>query len=364
MNATLNLAKEASERAAKIIEKKARATVEELDMESKSLLESVPAHKDRALIENPGRRSDLRSLAHKITGFEINRFVLPEDIQLTPHCLFIKGMDCHLNQQYKDAIDNWKAVALAPNSPDSIRSLAYYWIGYEQNNLNQFDEAEQSFENALRYATGVRRFELQRIYFETRFFNKARYQAQSVIAPLKGLLVDISDESASEERDERRTKIVVTLGNVTSQTGRELARAGRSEEARAMLMEARELFRQVAEQDKWALFGYAETSYELGETEEAIDVFRSRVRAQAQNESVQREEPRTKVLARTTELICCLWVPEFNDEIAGIRSLVLQELGRVDERLTVYSQVQKRNVGKTEFQKDLEELVQSQVHIT
>lgn len=73
----------------------------------------------------------------------------------------------------------------------------------------------------------------------------------------------------------------------------------------------------------------------------------------------RREEPRTKVLARTTELICCFCVPRLNIEAPGIRSLVLQELGRVDERLTVYSQVQKSNVTKPEFQDDLDELMKA-----
>jgi hypothetical protein len=96
--------------------------------------------------------------------------------------------------------------------------------------------------------------------------------------------------------------------------------------------------------------------HELGELSEAQRIFREQVRTQAINESVQREEPRTKVLARTTELICCLRVPELRPEAAGIRSLVLQDLGRVDSRLTVYSQMQRRNVEKVVFQADLDEL--------
>lgn len=359
VNATLTLAKEASERAAKIIETKARSTIAELDQESQALLASVPSQDDRALIANPGSRSDLRSLAHKITGFEINRFILPEDIQLTPPCLFIKGMDFHLSQQYKDAISNWRAVALAPDTQPNLRSLAWYWIGYEQNNLNHFDEAEQSFGNALTHATGIRKYELQRIYLETRFFNKKRYSAQSVIQPLENLLNAISAEEASEERDARRTKIIISLGNVFNQTGNELIKTDRIEDAKEPYARAKELYEQVAQRDKWALFGYAEMLYALGEHEKAQQIFKDRVRGEAIDESVRREEPRTKVLARTTELICCLRVPDLRDEAPGIRSLVLQDLGRVDERLTVYSQVQKRNVTKSEFQDDLDELMSS-----
>lgn len=105
VNATLTLAQEASERAAHFIEKKARATREELDKNAKFLIESVHKEDDRALVADPKHRSALRSLAQKIAGFEINRFVLPIDIELTPHCLFIRGLDFHLNQQFIDAFE-------------------------------------------------------------------------------------------------------------------------------------------------------------------------------------------------------------------------------------------------------------------
>lgn len=356
VNATLTLAKEASERAAKAIETKARVTLEELDQECQSLLASVPAQDDRALVANPASRSDLRSLAHKIAGFEINRFVLPENIQLTAPCLFIRGMDFHLNQQFDDAFRSWRSVALTPETANGLKSLAWYWIGYEQNNLNRFGEAEQSFENALQLATGSRRYELNRILIETRFFNKAKYPAQALIQPLENLLDAISRDDAREDHDAPKMKVVITLGNVVSQVGRELSDEGKREEAHRMFERARDVYGQAAEQDKWALFGLGEMLDHLGETQEAQQLFQ-RVRGKAIEESVRRDEPRTKVLARTTELICCLRVPSLNSEATSIRSLVLQDLGRVDERMTVYSQVQKRNVTKTEFQADLEKLM-------
>jgi tetratricopeptide (TPR) repeat protein len=357
VNATLTLAKEASERAAKMIERRARAIVDELDRESQFLLASVPAQDDRALIANPASRSNLRSVAHKITGFEINRFILPEDIQLTPPCLFIRGMDFHLSQQFEDAINNWETVALSPSASDNLKSLAWYWIGYEQNNLNRFDEGEQSFENALKSATGERTYELQRILIETKFFNKKKknYRSDAMIQPLKNLLNSLPQVS-SEELEARRTKILITLGNVISETARGLTKTDRDSSLN-MFKQAKECFEQVSERDKWARFGLAEVLYALGEVETAREMFRTKVREAAIDESVRREEPRTKVLARTTELICCLCEPDLHKEAPGIRSLVLQELGRVDERLTVYSQIQKRNVTKTEFQDDLDELM-------
>jgi tetratricopeptide (TPR) repeat protein len=364
VNATLTLAKEASERAAKTIETRARVTIQELDQEAQSLLTSVPTQDDRALVANPATRSNLRALAHKIAGFEANRFILPEDLQPTPVCLFIRGMDCHLNQQFDEAFRYWRFVALSPAASDHLKSLAWYWIGYEQNNLKRFDDAEQSFDNALQHAQrmpGGRKYELQRILLETRFFNKTKYAPEVLIWPLEQLLEAIKRESPSEELEARRVKIVVTLANVIYQSGRDLQDGGKETESLARFERAEQLYREGAPKDKWALFGLAEMlhlSQVPQKKVEAQGIFK-RVRAEAIEESVRREEPRTKVLARTTELMCCLRVPEFRTEAPAIRSLVLQELGRVDERLTVYTQLQKRNVTKAEFQEDLELVMRS-----
>jgi hypothetical protein len=352
VNATLNLAKEASERAARTIELRAKQTIEELDEEAQGLLASVPAQDDRALIADPGTRSSLRSLAHRVSGFEISRFMLPENIQLTPACVFIRGMDHHLNQNFDEALRNWRSVALNPATEDWLKSWAWYWIGYEQNNLNRFPDAEQSFENALRHATGARRYELQRILLETRFFNKAKFDAESLILPFETLLEAVDQEPPSEELAARRIKIEVTFANVLIRSARD---TNDQTKARAFTRRASEMYER-ASKDKWALFGFAETlavSDIEKDREQAKLVFR-RVRAEAIQEAVSREEPRTKVLARSTELVCCLNVPDFRDEAPAIRSLVLQELGRVDARLTVYSQLQRRNVTKAEFLQDLE----------
>ena len=361
VNDTLTLAKEASERAAKMIEQRAKESVDELDRRSQFLLSSVPAQDDRALIADPASRSKLRTVAHEIAAFfEINRYIMSEAIRLTPPCLFIRGMDFHLSQQFDEAIAAWEDVAVSQTASDDLKSLAWYWIGYEQNNLIRFNKAEQSFENALKNATGPRRYELQRILIETKFFNKTKkgYSSGALIQPLKNLLLSIeSDEDPSEELEARKTKVLITLGNVIGQTGRELG-ADKTDDSSKLFAQAKEYYERVADHDKWARFGLAEMLYALGDTKTAQEMFAGKVREAAIDESVRREEPRTKVLARTTELICCLCVPDLQRrEAAGIRSLVLQELGRVDERLTVYSQIQKRNVSKAEFQDDLDSLM-------
>lgn len=353
VNATLTLAKEASERAAKIIERKAKETVEKLDKDCQALLER-PSKDDRALIGTPKNRSKLRTVARQIDRFE-SGILLLEEVNLTPACMFIKGMNLHLDQQYEEAIKSWNDVAFSNDADEKLKCLAWYWTGYEQNNIGDFESAEQSFSNSLAHASGLKRYELERIRLESRFFNKSN-PAKSLIRPFEDLLKNIEKEPPGDERDARQTRIRVTLANVLSQAGYELREVGKEDEARTMFELAKKQYKSVSG-DKWATIGLAEMLYELGDRSEAITLFNTKIIEDAQKEYISRAEPRTKVLAKTVELICCVRDPEHSAQAENVERLVIQELGRVDEGLTVYSQIQKRNIMKEDFPADLQRIM-------
>jgi tetratricopeptide (TPR) repeat protein len=350
VNATLTLAKEASERAAKSIEIKARTTLDDLDKKSKELR----ALDIKRVIAEPALRSKLHSLAQKIAGFEINLFILPPDFKLTPDCLFIRGMDFHLNQQFDEALDCWNSVALHEGTPDDLKGLALYWIGCEDNNLGKFSDACRSFERAKDVTIGVQRFELRRIIIESRFFKKE--DAKSLVEDLKGLLVEIGNEPSSDELQKIKVRTFTTLGNVYLQVGNELRKSNNKAGARTNYELASGQFQNASKEDKWALFGLAESFCRLGRKKQAKSIF-EKMRIQAANEYISKEEPRGKVQACTSELICCLRISRPRNEISVIHSQVIEALGRVDERLTIYSQIQKRNVQKGEFKNDLDDLM-------
>jgi tetratricopeptide (TPR) repeat protein len=358
VNATLGLAKEASERATRAIEQRASVTLKGLDLRARALIDSatVPSKDDRALVADPDHRSALRSLAQRISAFESNRLMLPPSIELTPECMFIRGLDFHLNQQFQDAFDSWASVAEGANTPSTLKSLAWYWIGYERNNLGEFAAARDSFEKALEFAAGPRHYELQRLCIESRFFNRAKEPASALLRPLRELLTEVGKAPPGEEIEIRKARILTTLGNVCLQAGRDLERQGGSQ-GQDIYAEAVTHFDEAKGRDKWAWVGLAQCLHASRELARAEEIFAERVRAIAINEYITREEPRTKVLARQTELICCICVPAFKTEIRGIHSQVVEALGRVDARMTVYSQVQKRNVTKNDFREDLDELM-------
>lgn len=357
VNATLQLAKDSSERAVKSVETNAISARERLDQEAKELLSRVPEEDDSALVANQERRSELISLAHKVAGFEINQLILPTPIALTPPCLFVRGMELHLRQQFEDALKYWREVALRDDTAGSLKSLAWYWIGIEQNNLARFSEAEQSFRLAGETASGARNLELQRIRLESRFCNKEEVQASALIRPLRELLNKAKEMDPTQQVEARNVKIMITLGNVIHQAGNDCRRDGRVDEATAYYEAALAVFEETDSRDKWALFGRTEALYRLARFHETYPICHGTLRNHAVAEYFGRIEPRTKVLGRTMELICCVRVPDLWNDVTVAYRNTIEALGEVDDRLTIYSQLQRRNVRQSEFRDELDQLV-------
>jgi tetratricopeptide (TPR) repeat protein len=356
VNSTLTLARDASERAANFLVEKAREALDSLDREAKTLLATVPRSDDRALVADQRRRSTLMSLAQKLSAFETNRLILPRDVKLTPPCMFIRGMEHHLKQQFDDALEYWEQVALDGSAENSLRSLAWYWIGYEHNNLGEFPIAVSSFEQALTYSEGSRSYELQRILIESRFFNKDQVNPEDLVPSLEMLLSTIEKDTPSADLEARRLKVCGTLGNILHIIGETHRQGGNLEETNRYYQKAAQYFSEGSERDKWARFGLAESLFRGGQVDAARALFEKSVLSDAQRESVDRVEPRTKVLARVTEMICYARLPQFKDRLNHMYSQVLESLGDVDERLTVYSQLQRRNISRDEFRKELAQL--------
>ncbi len=310
------------------------------------------------LASNPTLRSELSKLARRIDGFETNRLIFQETPELTPHILFIRGMDFHFNQNFEGSLASWKQVVVDKESSDELKSLAWYWMGREQNNLAKFEEAEQSFANARRSASAVMDFELQRNILESKFFNKDKGKAADLIEPLQKLLNRVAPggDANGSSVSRVRGKVLTTLGNVRIEAGDECGGAG-SQEARDHYESALDIFEQARDQDKWALFGKAEALYSLGRFDEAYPIYRDKLRRQAVDEYHRRVEPRARTVARTLELICCIRVPDLWKDVPTASENVLASLDEVDENLTVYSEIWHRNVSKPRFRGQIEQLM-------
>jgi len=290
-------------------------------------------------------------------SLQTNLGMLEKEPDLLPHCCFIRGMEFHLNQHFKSAIDYWKLAKDHENIPNPLRIISVYWIGYEQNNLAKYEDAALNFKLASDFATGAMKYELKRITIESKFFDSSKFTSEQILPEIKSLYDDIKNEIDSEEFKAVKSNVGLTLGNIYYQLGRELSESN-SKKSIEYYKEAKKTFYKTPIKNKWIWFGYGESCYKLGDYQTAENILSEKVKNEAEFEYSTRLEPRTKVLGQTTVLICSMRIKKFQSNVDTTYGLIKTILGSVDERLTIYSQLQSRNVLKKQFLVDLEKLME------
>ncbi len=93
---------------------------------------------------------------------------------MSPYATFIKGIDQYLKEQFDNAIKTWTNLLESDFKcvdQEKLKSLTFYWIGYLHNNRGQFVDGLENFDKAEKLCTDSRKYELQRMKIETRFFN-------------------------------------------------------------------------------------------------------------------------------------------------------------------------------------------------
>jgi tetratricopeptide (TPR) repeat protein len=380
VNETLSLATEASKRASKSLETRLKKTMDDLEDDSREILDSSQAFDDdKNLTIDKDICSEIHRIGRKIEGLENNLVILEDaNIILKPFCNFVRGADTYLSEQFNQGIEYWKDVANSPFTEQKLRSLAFYWIGYVYNNIGDFVKAKTNFKKAHDLAIDSRKYELSRILLETSFFN--RENISQIITDLKKLIITIENDTSDESKqvlNSRRSRLLTTLGNVYYQFGTE---ADSPEDRKSHYQNSRKIFAELLHLDetsnilsqiqsldnerrdrmKWVIFGYAESMFQLSENESELElsqnIFKKFIYHLAENEFLNREERRTKVLAKTTQLICAIRCKDDDILLSNIKSQVDSAIGGVDKRLTIYSQLQRRNVKREQLRHDIDKL--------
>jgi hypothetical protein len=149
VNDTLELAKQAHDRAAEVSRRRATASLVQVDDRAHELIHGALVHQNfKAIVEDPSLRAEVNEVASEILLVEAS--LLQQDIPLTPACLFVKGMERHLRviTEPNPAIKNLTAAARDAREPE-FAALAYYWAGYISNNIGEFVSALDKFGRAL-----------------------------------------------------------------------------------------------------------------------------------------------------------------------------------------------------------------------
>jgi hypothetical protein len=362
VNQTLELARDASERAYKAIQEKLNKKHIALEKQARYLIDDSKAHENfKVLVDNSTFRSNLLILASEIMSLQTNLGMLEREPDLLPHCCFIRGMEFHLNQHFKSAIEYWKLTKDQENIPSYLRIMALYWIGYEQNNLAEYENAALNFELASKSATGAMCYELTKMKIESNSFDNSKYTTEDILPEIKSLYDDINKKGDSKEFNKVKSNVGLILGNIYCRLGRKLSKKsdGKSrKKSNDYYKLAKETYCNTPTKDKWIWFGYAEACYKLKEYQEAKDILLKEVKNQAELEFSKRLEQRTKVLCQTTVLICSIRIKQFHKLVETIYGTIKSLMSEVDERLTIYSQLQSKNVSREQFLKDLENIME------
>jgi tetratricopeptide (TPR) repeat protein len=179
VNDTLQLAKEANDRAMKSMQSKAQSRIDEIEERSQTLLLEVFGEEEFELIINdPRRRDELHDIAAELRSLE--GYLSLQEIRLPQYTKFIKALDQFLLDDTEAAIDALR-LAFQESAVGELRRFIEYWLGYMLTTVGNYEEANSKFRDE---ETDIDKgdseyFQLDRIIAETKFFDIAKTNAEN-----------------------------------------------------------------------------------------------------------------------------------------------------------------------------------------
>jgi tetratricopeptide (TPR) repeat protein len=238
VNDTLKLAKEATDRAAHSTEIKAQARVQEIEDRAQQLmLEVFSTGEFELIIDDPGRRSELHSIAAELRSIE--GYLSLQDIELPPYTKFIKAVDQFLLDDTEAALH-----ALRRSSQDRVVSdlhrFSLYWLGYMLTTVSEYEEAISRFrdDEVDLPDDHSERLQLERIIEETEFFKVAKPRVDTA---------SVRNYEDGRSPQERYLAVAKLLDRLTKLA----ADVERSEDARAKTHTSLEVARTRADVFAW-----------------------------------------------------------------------------------------------------------------
>ena|GEM_PF-3272748 len=236
VNDTLQLAKEANDRAMKSMQSKAQSRIDEIEERSQTLLLEVFGEEEFELIVNNTRRRDeLHGIAAELRSLE--GYLSLQEIKLPQYTKFVKALDQFLLDDTEAAIDALR-VAFQESAAGELRRFIEYWLGYMLTTVGGYEEAISKFrdDEADLKEGESEYFQLDRIIAETKFFDIAKRNAERELADPKqrvvteprerfalvaGLLDELGEQAEALEqspshqaKDHTRLEIVRTRADI------------------------------------------------------------------------------------------------------------------------------------------------------
>lgn len=433
VNDTLNLAKEANDRAMKSMENKAQARVDEIEERSQTLLLDVFTQEEFELIINDAhRRNALHDIAAELRSLE--GYLSLQDIKLPQYTKFIKALDQFLLDDTETAIHALR-LSTQEGAVGDLEHFMEYWLGYMLTTVGEYEEAIRKFhhDELQLEKDDPEYFQLERIVAETEFFQIAKENAEEenadrkkgrvvtgprgrfqLIAPVLDTLSELAgtlEKSTNQHaKSHTRQEIARTRADiyewvaydpdhlddplnqeqieagdaVRAEYGEELkeSRATDFESSRAWdalrdpdvfrvwaLRQAEDICNEQDERNLDLEFALAECLFKLDEHDAADAAFASATHA-LEHEFRELHEKRRSASIHQSVLICHCRLLELRrddsdqqrEQRRGAREALSDTLDVLKEmrqgRVTVFSQIQRRNISQEEFRDEVREIVE------
>lgn len=174
VNDTLELAKEATDRAAKSMEQKAKAQVNAIEERSEDLMQRVFKQADfEMLVYEPGYRGELHAIGEELRSLE--GYLTLQDIKLPRHTKFVKALDQFLLDDTETALNALRRASQS-DATGQLHHFILFWLGYMYTTVGDYDVAVRTFQDdeiGLK-DDDTERYQLECIIAETRFFDLAK----------------------------------------------------------------------------------------------------------------------------------------------------------------------------------------------
>lgn len=372
VNDTLQLAYDASQRAATTLSRRAERSLNDITDEAEGLFLKARYHElfatkfFKIIVEEPGLRNGVGELAQRLASIE--GYLDFQEIKLTPAAFLVKGLAHHLNQDEHAAI---KALRHAADSSGRARpelqQFAYFWAGYASNNLGNYVQGAEMFAFAHRLAEKAKPldYELARMGEESRFFELARQWRQAtsddtaqraapggrakdpeaLVREVREVLERLQEywDAATAIPDGRGVaeSIANSQGNVCTW----LARAeGGGKAAWAAALS----YYEKAGGGLWARFSRLEACTEITGRKKPKKSQYAEVEALAKHETGRRNEPKSLVLFHLT-ILACRRRQGTDKDVESATQALRNALAAVDDGIMLYSHWWKTNVSAKEF---------------
>lgn len=174
VNDTLELAKEATDRATKSVKEKTELEGERLEERAQRLMLDVfNSNEFELVVVDPERREELHAIGREVRALEGHMGL--QDVKLKDYAKFVKALDQFLLDETEAALQALQLAAQS-NVVGDLQRFVEYWLGYMLTTVGMYTEAVQKFQHDEESLPpgSPQWLQLERIKEETRFFALAK----------------------------------------------------------------------------------------------------------------------------------------------------------------------------------------------